>query len=308
MTKEIRSILVVVDRSASVHPELERALELARAFHARVFVFAREYDKALYAHYFFSKAGDKLSREAYEREAQQWVDAQLETFEAEGIEAKGAAAWQKRMSDAVMDKVREIQPDLVIKSTEHDSQRRRTFFNYTDWELMRHCPAPLLLVKPGDTLPEGEVVCAVNPGHAHASHYLLDEYILRTGEQFAHHLGKSLHVFNSFEVVSESMHIPSGIDAGVHESLRQQAETEHRKLFDEFVSGHELEMSQAHSMTGAPEDTLPPFAKSLPAAMVVMGVVSRSALPTILIGHTAENILERLDCDVLVLKHPDVKD
>jgi universal stress protein E len=36
-----------------------------------------------------------------------------------------------------------------------------------------------------------------------------------------------------------------------------------------------------------------------------MGAVSRSALERMLIGQTAEQVLDAVDCDVLVVKPPD---
>ena len=43
------------------------------------------------------------------------------------------------------------------------------------------------------------------------------------------------------------------------------------------------------------------------AAIVVMGAVSRSGLRRAFIGNTAERVLDRLPCDVLVVKPPRFK-
>lgn len=306
--QNIGSILVVIDRNTDEHPEIERGLTLAKAFGARVHLFAREYNETLYVHYVVSEKGDKLSREAYELEAQWWVNKQLEKYKAEGIEATGDAAWQRHLFPAVMEKIRELKPDLVIKGTRRDNRLHRTLFNYTDWELMRHCNVPLLLVQQPEPLRNGNILCAVNPAHSHAEHYLLDEHIMATGKLLSNKLNKPLHVFNTFEITPEPLRAPSGMDVVIYEDYRHQAEIEHRELFDEFIEDYKLTPEQVHAMTGAPEDVLPPLAEKLPASIVVMGIVSRSALPTLLIGHTAENLLDRLDCDVLVLKHPEVHD
>ena len=44
------------------------------------------------------------------------------------------------------------------------------------------------------------------------------------------------------------------------------------------------------------------IAQSLPADLVVMGAVSRSGLQRLFIGSTAEEVLDRLPCDVLIVK------
>ncbi len=42
--------------------------------------------------------------------------------------------------------------------------------------------------------------------------------------------------------------------------------------------------------------------ESLPADLVVMGAVSRSGIQRLFIGSTAEEVLDRLPCDVLIVK------
>jgi universal stress protein E len=46
----------------------------------------------------------------------------------------------------------------------------------------------------------------------------------------------------------------------------------------------------------------PFLARRLDAAIIAMGVVARPALKRLLIGSTAERVLDRLSCDVLVVK------
>ena len=53
---------------------------------------------------------------------------------------------------------------------------------------------------------------------------------------------------------------------------------------------------------GVPRETLPAMARALKASIVVMGAVSRSGLKRLLIGNTAEAVLDALPCDVLILK------
>jgi universal stress protein E len=50
---------------------------------------------------------------------------------------------------------------------------------------------------------------------------------------------------------------------------------------------------------------LPRVAEATRAAMVVMGAVSRSRLQEAFLGSTAERVLDRIGCDVLVVKPAD---
>ena len=49
-------------------------------------------------------------------------------------------------------------------------------------------------------------------------------------------------------------------------------------------------------------EAIPEAAHTLRASVVVMGAVSRSGLKRVFIGNTAERVLNRLSCDVLVVK------
>jgi universal stress protein E len=62
--------------------------------------------------------------------------------------------------------------------------------------------------------------------------------------------------------------------------------------------------TQAHAMHAA-ADCLPRISAEFHADIVVMGAVSRSDLQRVLIGSTAERVLEKMPCDVLVVRAPD---
>ena len=53
---------------------------------------------------------------------------------------------------------------------------------------------------------------------------------------------------------------------------------------------------------GVAREALPLAAKSMKAQIVVMGALSRSGMQRVLIGNTAEAVLDALPCDVLVVK------
>jgi hypothetical protein len=53
---------------------------------------------------------------------------------------------------------------------------------------------------------------------------------------------------------------------------------------------------------GEVADQLSAFTRRSGTAIVIMGAVSRSAIVRLFIGNTAERALDRLSCDVLVVK------
>jgi len=302
----LRTILVVIERGAEQYPEIDRATELAEASGSRIHLLVREYRAVLHWHYIFGRRGDKSSQQAYEREAQAWVDEQVHALTDQGIDATGEALWTRHMYTAIQDKVAETEPDLLIKGA-HDTATRdeRSFYDPIDWKLMRHCCVPVLLIKYQTRACQGAVLCAVHPAHPDAAHQALDHRIMAMGQTMADHLARPLHLFNCFHSPAEQVAPPIALEAGVYDDYLQELRTEHEGCLDRFIAEYNLPETNVHRVEGVPSLELPKLAEELPAAMVVMGVVSRSALPEILVGHTAERVLGRLYCDILVVKPDD---
>ena len=76
-------------------------------------------------------------------------------------------------------------PDLVVKDTHYHSVIRRTVFTNTDWNLIRTCPAPLLLAKPGEWRAPPTLLAALDPGHLGDKPAALDHDILDAAQLLA---------------------------------------------------------------------------------------------------------------------------
>jgi universal stress protein E len=85
----------------------------------------------------------------------------------------------------------------------------------------------------------------------------------------------------------------------------QAAEVQRRVDLEKFMVAHALPPSSLSMRLGVASQVLPELAGALNVDLLVMGAVSRSGLERIFIGSTAEQVLEALPCDVLVLKSPD---
>jgi universal stress protein E len=77
-----------------------------------------------------------------------------------------------------------------------------------------------------------------------------------------------------------------------------------KAAFDQLLGPASISRAHQHLMAGHPIDAIPEAARETRAAIVVMGAVSRSGLKRVLIGNTAERVLDQLACDVLVVKPP----
>ncbi|SUH03489.1 Universal stress protein E [Salmonella enterica subsp. enterica] len=57
-----------------------------------------------------------------------------------------------------------------------------------------------------------------------------------------------------------------------------------------------------HVEKGLPEEVIPDLAEHLQAGIVVLGTVGRTGLSAAFLGNTAEQVIDHLRCDLLVIK------
>ena len=122
-----------------------------------------------------------------------------------------------------------------------------------------------------------------------------------------------LHVVHAWEAITDNMIRVFGSELSVDEvaSNRERERREHQSRLDVLNrrmrkhfgdETHHYLAPRFHLRKGAPRDVVPAVANELKADLVVMGTVSRTGIPGLLIGNTAEVILNNLECSVLAVK------
>jgi universal stress protein E len=76
-----------------------------------------------------------------------------------------------------------------------------------------------------------------------------------------------------------------------------------RKLAD-AVRGAAIPLENQHVVGRNVPDAIEQVAAQFRSSIVVMGEVARSGLKGVLIGNTAERVLDQLGCDILLVKPP----
>jgi universal stress protein E len=160
---------------------------------------------------------------------------------------------------------------------------------------------PVLLVKNAKPYRKPAVLATIDPEHAFAKPAKLDDAILSTAEQFTKALSGSLHAMHAYNPVPLAVGSMNGAGASVAMEAIADLQERARKSFTRAVSG-KVPRSRQHLVGDVPIDAIPATAKETNAALVVMGAISRSGLKRVLIGNTAEQVLNKLTCDVLVVK------
>lgn len=300
-----KSILVVIDPTADQQPALERAAWLAGRLGASLELLICDYDQHLSGGRFFAADAMEGARRALLEMHELRLEALAAPLREQGLSVRVDARWEHPLDHGVLRKAAELQPIIVAKDTHYHSAIKRTLFSNTDWNLIHSCSAPLLLVKPRQPATTPKILAAVDPLHAHAKPAELDHAILALAKELATALHGSLEVFHAFDpapvIAGATGSIASPIAVPVRE-LTAALEQSHREALEQLLDAYPVRDSAVHLHQGVAAEALLALSRNLPADIVIMGAISRSGLKKIFIGNTAERILDRLPCDLFIVK------
>jgi universal stress protein E len=194
--------------------------------------------------------------------------------------------------------------DLVVIEAHKHNRLARLLLTQTDFELIRLCHVPLLIVKGQRVWRRPAILAALDPFHRHDKPADLDARIVAAASDFANACNGVVHGAHIYPPLMSfapgSIVEPVAIPVPAPEQRRYHSEM--RRRFAASATGLGIPGNKVHLRGGDPGLELPRLVKSLGAQVVVMGAVSRSAWKNLFIGHTAERVLDSLSCDVLVVK------
>ncbi len=306
-------ILAVVDPTVDVQVGAAKAARLARLSGAALELFACDFDPALTGQPFFDTDTLRRLREEFIAERAAYLEDLAEELRAGGLDVSTHVHWDNPLYEGILRRVAEFEPDLVIKDTHYHSFLRRALFTNTDWNLIRRCPVPLLLSRTADWPAQPRILAALDPGHHGDKPAALDHDILDAALFLARQLDGTVEAVHAFfpaallAATTGFAGVPLAPDLGVTDLL----ESERTR-----VSAAAREIAKAHGMTdqsvrvlqGSATEVLPRVATEDHVDLVVMGAASRSRLREVFIGSTAERVLDRLPCDVLVIRSADFRE
>jgi universal stress protein E len=301
----IKRILVAVTLpTAASDAAVEKAAVLAQRFGAELELFHCLYDPYVLRLHAISgrRAGKQI--EALVQRTRSRLERRAEALRDRGLRARASVRWDYPAYEGIVRQALRYKADLVVASSRRHRRLERWFLDLTDWQLIRLCPAPLLLVKNSRPWKKPTVLAAVDPLHAHAKPAALDDRILETAELLHGCLGGRLdaaHVHAAAVGVvpgpmGEALLVPGPI-AETRKITRRV-----RKVVAKLTAQHGIGKGRLHVAAGDPAVMLPKIARRSRSQIVVMGAVSRSDFRRLFIGDTAQRVIDRLDCDICIVK------
>lgn len=297
-----QSLLVIIDPTSESQPALERAQWLARrdGYALELFIcddddYPQHENDSGAAHFANVRESMMLTR-------QNMLTKLAESVSAKGIPVSCDVAWDRPIHEGIVRRVLRGNCALVLKDTHYHSAIRRALFSNTDWNLIRTCPCPLWLVKPDHGVEGKPVLAAVDPKRSHDKPAALDDRIMETAIDIAAGIRPNLQVLHAYTltfagVSSDAVTAPVLLEKEIRH-LRQKA-------LEALVEKHDVPASCVNLLPGHPVQVLPKLAQDLDVGLVVMGAIPRGRMERILVGSTAEKAMDRLPCDLLVVKPDD---
>ena len=142
----------------------------------------------------------------------------------------------------------------------------------------------------------------MDPDHTYAKPARLNQQILRLGAAVARALHGSLHAAYAYVPLPLTAFSGGALSDEEVIGLEARSTSAARAKLQRTVRAVGVPRSRQHILGRHPVDAITQLASSTGSAIVVMGALSRSGLKRLLIGNTAERVLDRLGCDVLIVK------
>lgn len=211
------------------------------------------------------------------------------------------------------------QHDLLIKCAE-DTDWLDRMFGSEDMHLLRKCPCPVLMLMPGKNDNFRSILATIdvnnNSNEVDQTRVQdqLNKKVLEYSASFCLPELTELHVGSAWEAYAESFlrnsaftRLPDkDVDTYVEQERKQSSDELARlmKEMDNMLGKEAIQylLPKTHLVKGKASREIPLMAEQYDIDLIVMGTVGRIGIPGLIIGNTAESILEQAKCSVLAIK------
>lgn len=293
----------MADGSEGEKSALARAARLASANSAKLTLFAAV-DAETY------QFNDQEARSAVEAINETYIEERREELESLRQEAISehpqltvdVAVQAGTMALSVIMAVLVNHHDIVVKAAQESRGRWARLFGSGDRKLMRKCPCPVWIVKPSQDTNFRKILAAVDIDPTEPDTESMARRIMALATSLATDEGSELHVVHVWRLAAEMALRGRSIDTTDVDEIVRGIEAAHQTELDRLLGAYPYDKRTVHLIKGQAEEVILDLAESLEADLVVIGTVGRAGVPGLLIGNTAEEVLNAVDCSVLTLK------
>lgn len=194
--------------------------------------------------------------------------------------------------------VQKAHHDLVLVGTRGDAAWEHFVMGSTAKRLIRKCPAVVWTAKAGAMVPPKTILVATDFSD-------VSKRALAEGLRLATQTGAELHVVHVMDLDNMPEGAIERLPSGWQ--LREQYQAAARTLLETTVNGLGFDAKQVvpHITWGVPPREIAKLSVELRVDLLVLGSVGRSGIKGVLLGNTAERLLDLCDCSILTVKPAD---
>ncbi|QDU98879.1 universal stress protein [Lignipirellula cremea] len=298
--KRFKKILVATDTRFSDHPIVQEAAEIALRNNAslKIVDVVPEFPWTVR----LTLADHEHMRELVAQEKKAALEALAEPIRQTGVEVETQALLGKTSIEIIREVMRGGY-DLVLRVAKGRESSHRGFFGNTGKSLLRKCPCAVWLVAADAPLKFQHVLGCVDTSSGDDLDAELNDQVYELASSIGEYHGARCSLLHAWSIWNEQM-IKTRMKPAEFEFLEKTNHGQIAALLDKFLEKHgtSIRAENIKLVKGEPPTAIPQFVRDHNVDLVVMGTVARSGVSGMIMGNTAEQILDSLECSVLALK------
>lgn len=291
-------ILVQTRGSSADDPAVSRAFALAKRSGARLMLLDVFDELPLAFEPLLSSLSMPDAREEAERERRGELAHVAATLRENGVPADYDVRWGQPVLELVQEAVNGRHDMLVM-----EDDRPRGIHSVTQ-SVIRHCPAPVWIVKNAPHVPPPRVVAAVDPIGSTAGSF--DRKVLELAAGAAEALGAELYIVHAWQPLHDEYEwLPDGFRRlSEKKDVIEETRARHAHAVESMVRSvlPHAGAERYRLVEGPPADAVLDAVEEIAADLLVVGTARSAMYARLLLGKTAESILERVPISVLAVK------
>ena len=301
--QRFKNILLICNFDTKQHMAVDRAVSLAGQNKARLTVFTVVKELPVNTWMAITAIPPQELLELVIKDRQEKVDTLVADMVKQGVDARSLVVTGTPFLEIIRQVLRD-KHDLVILAAEGKGGIKKRLFGSTSMHLMRKCPCPVWVVKQAQTRPYTRTLAAVDPSASSTKSDSLNPLILQLAGSMASKEAGELHVIHVWHLFGERyVHIRGMTEDEIQEA-REGERLLHRKYLNTLLEQVDVTdlKPHLHLIEGDPVERIPELVMEQGIDLLVMGTVCRTGIAGFLIGNTAEEVLNQIDCSVLTVK------
>ena len=291
MNNGLKYLVVMKLGSSHSSPQqaaLFKAAELALKTNASIEAFACTYltDKEMNQH----SSRQEAKRTTMET-LMHWNTNEIAPVTKKGIAVYTHIEWNSEYAKAVCYRAKAIRSNIIVATKATGNDRDDNGHDHNDEQiLLRYAPCPVFLVHPIKRPFGGIVLAAVDTQTMDDAHHALNNAILAAAFNLAEDTNSKVHLVC---VLDEEKAVATHLGFEYLEDVS----AEQAKIAERF----NIPLNQVHVQLGNPQVIIKERTETLDTDILVIGTKARKGIAGIFIGNTAEKVLSKIICDVLVV-------